>query len=143
MTDDQVDSPALWSREARQFASDALQMLQLRRELAELEIRHDASAGRRLAIVGGAGTVLILSSLPLWLNSLAIGLSTWTSVSHVVWLLLLAAFSFSVGVAVTWSAYRRFRREFSGLRGTLAELNEDVIWLREWTERSETSSTTA
>ena len=93
-----AESPSsLWSVEARQLASDALEMLELRRELAELEIRHGTRVGKRLAIAGGAGAVLIITSLPLLLTSLAHGLSTWTRLSPANWILILGGFSLLLG----------------------------------------------
>jgi uncharacterized membrane protein YqjE len=130
-----AESPSsLWSVEARQLASDALEMLELRRELAELEIRHGTRVGKRLAIAGGAGAVLIITSLPLLLTSLAHGLSTWTRLSPANWILILGGFSLLLGAGIGWAAYQRFRSDFTGLKSTLAELNEDMVWLREWTE---------
>jgi hypothetical protein len=37
-----------------------------------------------------------------------------------------------VAILLAWSARRRYRREFTGLRETLEELREDMEWLREW-----------
>jgi hypothetical protein len=33
---------------------------------------------------------------------------------------------------VGWLAWRRFRRQFTGLEETLEELREDLVWLQEW-----------
>ena len=132
-------SSSLWSVEARQLASDALEMLEMRRELAELEIRHDTRVGKRLAITGGAGAILVITSLPLLLTSLAHGLSMWTRLSAANWVLILGGFSLLLGAGIGWAAFQRFRSDFTGLKSTLAELNEDMVWLREWTQTQEAS----
>jgi uncharacterized membrane protein YqjE len=145
MQEAEMNSPpepatSLWSSEARQLAANAVEMLELRRELAELEVRHDAQAGKRLGLVGGVAAVLIVTALPLLLTALAHGLAGWTRINDPsVWMLILGGFSLFLGAGLGWAAYRRFRSDFSGLRGTLAELQEDVVWLREWTQ-SEPSS---
>jgi hypothetical protein len=71
------------------------------------------------------------------LTALAHGLAQWTRIeSPALWMLLLGGFSLLLGAGIGWAAYQRFRSDFSGLRNTLAELQEDIVWLREWT-RSE------
>ena len=136
MSSDIESSSGIWSPAARELAGEALEMLQLRRELAELEVRHDLRTGRRLLIVGGAGLVFLLSGLPLLLVAAARGLATWTNLGQTAWLLILGAVSLLWGGTVMWAAYRRFRQDFSGLEGTLAELNEDLVWLQDWTSRA-------
>jgi uncharacterized membrane protein YqjE len=127
-------STSLWSAEARQLADNAVEMLELRRELAQLELQHDARVGKRLAIVGGVGAVLIVTAWPLLLSSLAHGLSKWTQLhSPAIWMLIVGGLSLFLGVGISWAAYQRFRADFTGLKCTLAELNEDLVWLREWT----------
>ncbi len=137
MTSSSESSTSFWSSDARQLAAQAVEMLEMRRELAELEIRHDALVGRRLAFVGGAAAVLVITALPLLLAALAHGLAEWTRIeSPALWMLLLGGFCLLLGAGIGWAAYRRFRNDFSGLRNTRTELQEDLVWLREWT-RSE------
>ena len=128
-------STSFWSAEARQLAGHAVEMLELRRDLAQLELQHDAQVGKRLAIGGGIGAILVITAWPLLLSSLAIGLSRWTQLhSPAIWLLILGGFSLFLGFGIGWAAYQRFRADFTGLKCTLAELNEDLAWLREWTQ---------
>jgi uncharacterized membrane protein YqjE len=113
--------------------SDVAEMFELRRRLAELEIKSDIAASRRLAVFGGIGAVLALAGLPIVLMTLAAYADAhWTNVSF-PWISLASGAALLVaGALLMLAAWRRFRYEFLGLRETLAELREDVVWLREW-----------
>ena len=124
----------LWPPEARRLAQDAVANLQVRRELLELEVRHDVRSIRRLVIVGGIGLILIVIGLPILLLATAHQLAEVTSWNLITWLLILAAAVIVPGGIVLVGAISRFRREFSGLHHSLAELHEDMLWLREWTD---------
>ena len=52
------------AEELRRAGAELSEMLQLRRELAELEIRADAIALRRLAICLGIGATSLIIGLP-------------------------------------------------------------------------------
>ncbi|MBM4094830.1 MAG: phage holin family protein, partial [Planctomycetes bacterium] len=127
-----AETSASWSGRTRRLASELLRMVQLRRELAELEIRHDYRTLRRLAVVGGSGALLVVVGLPLLFVALAHGLANVTTLGVVSWLVILASTLMVPGATILMLAIRRFRAEFSGLRATRAELQEDLIWLREW-----------
>ena len=123
--------------QGRKSLAELSTMFELRRELAEAEIRSDQDTTRRFAIVGGAGLVAVLTGLPLLLSILtgradeALKLNfPWISVS-------VALAALAGGVLVTWSAWRRFRSEFLGLRESLQEVQEDLIWLRDRFEGEE------
>ena len=115
-------------------------MLRLRRDLAELEIRHDYRLVRRFAVTAGVGVALTLVAVPLLLFVVAHGLEGMTRLSRVDWLLIFGLALVVPGLTISVVAVRKFRTGFCGLRSTLAELNEDLVWLREWTGRSESES---
>lgn len=119
----------------RQLAHEATQSLSLRRELAELELGHDRVLLRRFACFGGVAVALIVIGVSLLLVTAAWELSTVTQQSFTAWLVLLGAACLVPGSWVLWRSVRTLRREFCGLRGTLAELREDLAWVREWTNR--------
>jgi uncharacterized membrane protein YqjE len=111
--------------------SELREMFGLRSQLAQAEIRSDPAATRRLAIVGGFGLIAVLIGLPLLVSvvtarideALQLGFP-WVSVTVAVALL-------GIGLLVGWAAWRRFRFEFLGLRDSLQEIQEDLIWLRD------------
>ncbi len=132
MTDHPTRERVLWPQEARELARDAVEGLQVRRELLEVEVRHDVRSIRRLVVVGGIGLVLVLTGIPVLLVAAAQQLARTTSLGITVWSLILAAAVIGPGSIVLIVAIRHFRREFSGLHHSLAELHEDILWLREW-----------
>ncbi len=138
MDDPKYLGPWPWSRDARRLARDAIDSLQLRRDLLELELRHDFQSVRRLVVVGGIGAVLVLTGLPTLLFAAAHQLSLVTSLNVVAWTLILAVLVILPGIVVLGTAIARFRREFSGLEHSVAEFQEDLAWLREWVELEET-----
>jgi uncharacterized membrane protein YqjE len=119
------------------LAGELLRMAQLRRQLAALEIGHDRALLRRFLLVGGPGAVLTFIGAPLLLMVAARGIARalgWDDTASI----LAAGSLFALpGVIMLVLALRRLRAQFCGLRGTLAELNEDLVWLREWTERDD------
>lgn len=123
------------NRNLRHLAREATQSLQLRRELAELELGHDRVLLQRFASFGGVAIALIVIGTSLLLVTAAWELAAITQLSFSAWLALLGAACLVPGNWVLWRSIRTVRREFCGLRGTLAELREDLAWLREWTQR--------
>ena len=119
----------------RQLAREATQSLNLRRELAELELGHDRVLIQRFAIVGGIAVALIVIGISLLLVTAAWELSAVTNLSFTAWLALFGAACLVPGSWVLWRSIRTLRREFCGLRGTMNELREDLAWLREWIHR--------
>lgn len=111
--------------------ADLAETLELRRRLAESEIHSDLAAGKRLGIVGGVGLVLALTGLPLLVSAVAWQIATLTNVSFAVWLLAFGGPLVAFGLAVIYSAWRTFSRDFLALSATRQELQEDLIWLRE------------
>jgi uncharacterized membrane protein YqjE len=121
----------------RQLAREATRSLNLRRELAELELGHDRVLIQRFASVGGCAIALIIIGVSLLLVTAAWELSAVTNLSFTAWLALLGVTCLVPGGWVLWGSVRTVRREFCGLRGTLTELREDLAWLREWTNRAD------
>ena len=125
------------TRTGREPLSELRTMFELRRELAEAEIKSDLAASKRLAIVAGIGLVAMLTGLPLLTSIVTTRVDEalqlefpWVSLSVALALL-------GIGALVAWSAWRRFRHEFVGLRDSLHELQEDMVWLRERFEGGE------
>ena len=120
----------------RRLVADLGEMLGARRKLAELELRADVSTSKRLAWTAGIGAVLILTGLSVIVVYLSQLLQAWRPVgSQAVngWGPILAGSLIFLGLISAWAGYRRFRRDFMGLRRSLTELREDIQWLREWT----------
>ena len=132
---EQGDGHRPWGPALQQLAGELNQSLQTRRELAELEIGHDRSLLRRFAMVGGAATGVLLIGVSLLLTAAAWELSQVTDLSFATWLTLLGIVLCVPGSLALARGIHTLRTEFCGLRGTLAELREDLAWLREWTHR--------
>ena len=145
MTDAAPSSPpgtpsGLFGVDVRGLVDDLLAMFQARRELAELELRADVASSKRLAVVAGVAVVMVLTSLPLLVASLAQLLQAWHPLGASPvngWYAILGGGLLLLGTLLAWVGYRRFRREFVGLRQSLAEFREDVQWLREWTQQDD------
>jgi uncharacterized membrane protein YqjE len=119
--------------------SDVVEMASLRWQLAELELQSDLAAARRLGVSGGAGFVAAISALPILTVVLAGQLDTFLA-NTFPWVTLSAGcLLLSGGLLAAWSAWRRFRGEFLGLRESRDECREDLIWLREFVEDRATS----
>lgn len=130
-----------WRNQAKALVGDVVRAVQLRRELAELEVWHDVRAARRLAFVGGVGALLVVTGLPVYVICAVHSLAAHTSLGFIGWALILASLLVVPGMITLAVAVARFRSDFSGLRRTLTELNEDMVWLREWVERQEGADT--
>ena len=111
--------------------ADVARMLELRRELAEAEIKSDVAATKRLAIVGGSAAVAALSGLPLLLTVVALQVDRYFELTFPWTAVCLGLLLLIFGALLGWSAWLRFRHDFLGLHESLDELREDLIWLRE------------
>ena len=126
-----------WTEEWGRLFSDFVDLLVLRRQLAELEVRNDLRQIKRLGIFGGLGltqclvgmavlAVLAGSLIDQWIATTTIpGPRPWGSLGLGVDLIL-------SGLETLRRSWNRFQREFSGLKESIAELREDAVWLREW-----------
>ncbi len=122
--------------EVRRAAGEAAEMGELRWRLARLELTESAAQVKQLAIVLGVAAVMALTALPVLVVWLA---ATLDGVVFGVagWLLAFALGLLIVAGVGGWLAYRRFRRQFTGLEETIDELREDLVWLREWAGRED------
>lgn len=121
--------------EAAQFGAELRQMFQLRWQLAQIELESDARAVRRLAICLGTAGVMSLTALPLLVASGAELLARYTTLSTTAWLGILGGALLVLALLLGTLAWCRFRRELVALEETREELREDLVWLREWTQR--------
>lgn len=124
-----------FGRQVAGLATDVQELLAMRWHLARLEIESDVGAAKRLAATAGIAAVTGLTGLPLAACCAAELLDGWWGVSRVGWLALLGSGLIAVALLVGWTGWRRFRRDVLGLRETLAELREDLLWMQEWTDR--------
>ena len=110
-------------------------MFSLRWQLAELELRSDLAATRRLGLLAGTGLVAAIAALPVLTVVLAGQLDAYLA-SGFPWVTLSAGcLMLAGGLLAAWLGWRRFRGEFLGLRESLDECREDLLWLREWVEQ--------
>jgi hypothetical protein len=100
-------------------------------ELARLEIESDLHSLQRLAVAWLVAAVMTLAALPLAASALAEALDGRLGVPRIGWLLILSGSLLLLAALSGSLAWHRFRRSFVGLRETLEELREDVLWLRE------------
>jgi uncharacterized membrane protein YqjE len=121
-------------RAASAALADVIEMASLRWQLAESELRGDLAAVRRLGLLGGLGMLAAISALPVLTVVLA-GQVDAVLANPFPWASLSAGCLLLAGGSLTaWWGWRRFRREFLGLRESLEECREDLMWLREWAE---------
>ncbi len=115
----------------RRPLTEVAEMASLRWQLAELELRSDLQAAKRLGMLSGAGLVAALTGLPVLTIVLAGQLDSLIA-SNFPWVTLSVGGLLLIGGLLTaWFGWRRFRSEFLGLRESLDECREDLIWLRE------------
>jgi len=107
-------------------------MLRLRWQLAKIELAEDFGRAKRLLAVWLAAMVLLIGSLPVLVVAAAEGLAGTGGLSRVGWLLVFGGAMLFGSLAAAGVAWLWFRRRFNGLKETLAELEEDRLWLDEW-----------
>jgi uncharacterized membrane protein YqjE len=120
------------------MAADLKDMVLLRWELARLELQSDARTLRGLAVCLAMAALAVLVSLPLLVAAGASALAI-VALNEPIWLAIFGGSLLLGGLVGALLAWRYFRRRLTGLEQTLEELHEDVLWLREWAERSEKS----
>ena len=110
------------------------QMVDLRWQLARLELEAAGRSAKRLAVVWAISAGVALIAVPLIVAAAVLSLPEpmRAPVSLIAGLVLLAA-----AILGGWWAWWRFRRQFVGLEETLEELREDLVWLQEWTGSGE------
>jgi len=119
------------------LADDFKEMAALRWQLARLEGREAAYLAKRLGIGLALAAVAVLAALPVLCVAAAWWLGEVTNLSSTGWLLIFGLGLLLGGVAGGYLAWRHFRRRFTGIRQTLEELREDLVWLEEWAGRRE------
>ena len=114
------------------LGAELREMAAARWELARLELAADLRSARRLAIawlaVGRTGADGVAAA------GGAVWPKRWTAAAGIPrggWLLIFAGGLLVLALAGGYLAWRRFRRKFIGLRETMEELREDMVWLRE------------
>ena len=113
------------------LTAELREMAAARWELARLEIEADVRSTKRLAVAWLVAVVMALTSLPLVAVWLAEVLDEQTNIPRGGWLLIFAAALLLLAGLGGYLAWRRFRRNFLGLRETLEELREDMLWMKE------------
>jgi hypothetical protein len=111
--------------------ADVGEMLQLRWELARLEIQADIGHLKRLAVVWGVAAVTALTSLPLFATCIADALDGRLGIARKGWLLIFGLGLLCTAVICVYLGRIWFRRRFVGLKQTLEELREDLEWVKE------------
>lgn len=106
-------------------------MILARWELARLEVEADFRSAKRLTIVWVVSAIMGLTAFPLMAVCAADALDGWGHMTRVGWLLIFAGALLILAIAGAHLAWRRFRRRFVGLRETIEELREDMVWLQE------------
>ena len=117
------------------LGSELREMAEARWELARLELLADLRSARRLAFAWLTSAILALTALPLLVACLADTLDGCAGIHRGRWLLIFAGGLLILALSVGYLAWCRFWRKFTGLRETMEELREDVVWLRESNKR--------
>lgn len=119
---------------ASKSLADVVEMASLRWQLAEAELHSDLAAAQRFGWLGGAGLVASIAAVSV-LTVVVTGELDDHLESSFPWVTLSAGcLMLGGGLLAAWLSWRRFRGEFLGLRESLDECREDLIWLREWAE---------
>jgi uncharacterized membrane protein YqjE len=111
----------------RGFLAHAVEMFQIRLELALLESKH--ALAHFLFVLALAGAALVGAALAylLVVFSLALALVEWAGWSLLQTVLLLAALHAVAAAAFGWFAFTRLKRPV--FQATIAELQKDKEWL--------------
>lgn len=121
------------ARSARHIWPDVEQMITLRRRLLETEARSDLSTAKRFGVLAAVGCTLCMFGGFLLGVLLAGLLDGWIDRSHVpLATVSLGALALLGGGAMLLSARRGFRRQLLYFRESRAEIQEDLLWMREW-----------
>jgi Putative Actinobacterial Holin-X, holin superfamily III len=111
--------------------ADLGQMLQLRWELARVEIQADLEHLKRLVLIWGISAVTALTSLPLFAACGADALDGRLGIAAKGWLLIFGLALLCTAVICAFFGWLRFRIRFVGLKQSLEELREDLEWIKE------------
>jgi predicted phage tail protein len=121
------------ARSASHLWSDVKQMVALRRQLIEAEIQADLATAKRYSCLAACGGALLLCGVFVLVVMLAGLLDGWIDRGRVPWATLSLGVATLLGGSVSLlSARNGFRRELHCFRESRAEVQEDLLWLREW-----------
>ena len=123
--------------EVSNIGEDLSRMLQLRWQLAHIELRTAARSVGRLALVQATATIMALVAVSVLTVWGADALDEHFPLAWVSWLAAIGLGLLAGAVLLGWLAWRYFRRRFVGLEESVDELREDLVWLREWLGRPE------
>ena len=123
--------------EVTAVAAEAEQLVKLRWRLAEIELRESARTAQRFAVWASVAAVVLLTALPILIIATADWLNTSVPLGPLSWTWLFGLAMALAGPLLGWLAWRRFRRDFRGLEQSIEELREDIVWLREWSGKSD------
>jgi len=111
--------------------ADLGEMLQLRWELARLEIQADLANIKRLVFMWGAAAVTALTALPLLATCVADALDGRLGIARRGWLLIFGLTLLCTAAICVYFGRLWIRRRFVGLKQSLEELREDLEWVKE------------
>ena len=121
------------ARSASHIWSDAKQMFTLRRQLLAAEIQSDLATAKRFGLLAACGCAASLGGVFTLVVLLAGLLDGWIDRSSVPWATLsIGALATLSGGALLLAARNGCRRELTCFRESRAEIQEDLLWMREW-----------
>jgi len=113
-------------------SGDVRTLAEARWKLARLEVLAAVAEVKRLAIAAAVGGIVALVSIPVLVVAAAELLDGTFGLGRTAWLGQFGVGLLASAVTVAWIGWRRFQARFVGLEETLEELQEDLLWLREW-----------
>lgn len=118
--------------DVRRSWAELTEMFALRRRLAEAELRSDLATSKKLAWTAGSGIVAALTGLSVLVMAVASFADRYWDLAF-PWVSTTAGAALIVGgLFFAWASWWNFRRELLGFEQSIAELKEDLVWLREW-----------
>lgn len=126
--------PPLAALQARWSAlrGDLHEMLELRLALVQLEVRVAMRQVTWLALAVSVFSVIGVAGASLFAVLAAEALSQWLAWTRPQAFLVVGAGLGLIGLLGILAAIRIFRRNFTGLETSVAELREDLVWLEEY-----------
>lgn len=118
-------------REAAGLTADLQKLATARWQLVRLEAAGAAGSVRRLSVALLAAVALALIALAVLTVGAADALDGRLGVPRWGWLCSIGSGLLLLAALTGWAAWRRFQLEFAGFDATLAELREDMAWLRD------------
>jgi uncharacterized membrane protein (DUF485 family) len=111
--------------------AEVFEMAMLRWELARREFQIASAAVQRLCAAVAIAGIAAFVSLPVFTVCLAEWLDGRLGVSRIGWLGIFGLGLLVGAIILSSLAIRRFRRVAAGLRESIDELREDLVWIRE------------